>query len=854
MMKFVFLALLFFIYYIAGMYESPALMVLFLTQFLLLVSMLPLARYLNRRLSVCFSETFIRAEKDRPYTWRLKADNRGKLPVGRFALRISDGRKKRRVYASAAPGESILAFEDTREHCGIFTIRADRLKVYDYLSLFSGKQRLHDEMRVAVFPVRYAMRLENADSFGSADSHLQSPYRAGSVSGEIRQIREYRDGDRIRYIHWNQTARTGEPWVKEYEEEQNGQYSLYLERRAGQTPAAFAAYCTLLDALLSALLAAAGPVRVLWREAQYPGIRDFYVRDGEQCRELLYLLYQANKFSVPLRCSALMGILLAVLVGISAVLTSFWGSELSAAVYKGEGFISRSALRLTGRAADPNSDGHVSSGNNYRTGEQQLEVTLPQEPTQTLYLKGFTGGRYSGGEWEAADDEPVFQEMARDLEWERWETWISAIYDTLYFIMNRSSKEDAPEPRELTLEHTNGSYRTLYMPYFSGPVERRDTGGYGFHYYQEAELDLDWEYAYERNSMMTGWMWQVQDAYIEEIPNAYTEVPVELLPRLTQLCRANPADSLEEATALILTVLRENASYTLMPGRAPLNEDIVEYFLFENHEGYCVHFASAATLMYRLWGIPARYASGYALQPSDFTLQPDGTWKAEVTDAFAHAWTEIFLEDYGWTPVEFTPSADGSFDASYPGLDTQALTELLSTVNLRAEISGSTNESSDSGTESGQDFGEGFPDLSGVFSRYRFLLPIAGTALVISLLLIPLFLDYRRLRRRAQAERMNCREVFRRLMDMIHFAGFLSGCSGMEEDFAARFEKEIPCTEPGDAQRLVQIVSRAAYGRGEPSKEKEAFVKRIYFSTGEWLTGELKGFRRFQFRYLKAFF
>ena len=150
-------------------------------------------------------------------------------------------------------------------------------------------------MRVAVFPVRYAMRLENADSFGSADSHLQSPYRAGSVSGEIRQIREYRDGDRIRYIHWNQTARTGELWVKEYEEEQNGQYSLYLERRAGQTPAAFDAYCTLLDALLSALLAAAGPVRVLWREAQYPGIREFYVRDGEQCRELLYLLYQANE-------------------------------------------------------------------------------------------------------------------------------------------------------------------------------------------------------------------------------------------------------------------------------------------------------------------------------------------------------------------------------------------------------------------------------------------------------------------------------------------------------------------------------------------------------------------------------
>ncbi len=68
-------------------------------------------------------------------------------------------------------------------------------------------------------------------------------------------------------------------------------------------------------------------------------------------------------------------------------------------------------------------------------------------------------------------------------------------------------------------------------------------------------------------------------------------------------------------------MLQSHASYTLTPGRAPVNQDIVEYFLFENHEGYCVHFASAATLMYRLYGIPARYASGYAVEPSAFTQQ-----------------------------------------------------------------------------------------------------------------------------------------------------------------------------------------------------------------------------------------
>ena len=53
MRKSVFLALLIFIYYIAGMYENPALMVLFLTQLFLIPVMFILSRYLKKHLSVC---------------------------------------------------------------------------------------------------------------------------------------------------------------------------------------------------------------------------------------------------------------------------------------------------------------------------------------------------------------------------------------------------------------------------------------------------------------------------------------------------------------------------------------------------------------------------------------------------------------------------------------------------------------------------------------------------------------------------------------------------------------------------------------------------------------------------------
>lgn len=64
MKKFAFLALLLLLYYIAGMYGSPALMVLFLTQLFLMAVMFLLSFYLRRHLSVSFAEKMVSAEKD----------------------------------------------------------------------------------------------------------------------------------------------------------------------------------------------------------------------------------------------------------------------------------------------------------------------------------------------------------------------------------------------------------------------------------------------------------------------------------------------------------------------------------------------------------------------------------------------------------------------------------------------------------------------------------------------------------------------------------------------------------------------------------------------------------------------
>lgn len=101
--------------------------------------------------------------------------------------------------------------------------------------------------------------------------------------------------------------------------------------------------------------------------------------------------------------------------------------------------------------------------------------------------------------------------------------------------------------------------------------------------------------------------------------------------------------------------LEENTEYTLSPGTTPYGEDFVDYFINENHKGYCVHYATAATLMLRKAGIPARYVEGYYISGSDLA-ETDSNGYVTVPDSRAHAWTEVYYPLTGWTVVDFTPS------------------------------------------------------------------------------------------------------------------------------------------------------------------------------------------------------
>ncbi len=99
--------------------------------------------------------------------------------------------------------------------------------------------------------------------------------------------------------------------------------------------------------------------------------------------------------------------------------------------------------------------------------------------------------------------------------------------------------------------------------------------------------------------------------------------------------------------------------YTLTPAEPSTDREYInaiDTFLFDTREGYCVQFASAAVMLLRSMGIPARYAEGYIADTYARTQGDDAAarYTSTVRDYNAHAWIEVYYDYYGWVQYEAT--------------------------------------------------------------------------------------------------------------------------------------------------------------------------------------------------------
>ncbi len=101
-----------------------------------------------------------------------------------------------------------------------------------------------------------------------------------------------------------------------------------------------------------------------------------------------------------------------------------------------------------------------------------------------------------------------------------------------------------------------------------------------------------------------------------------------------------------------ISEIDNRCKYNLKAERIEGDQDRVEAFLFDTHEGYCDLFASSLTVMCRSVGLRARLMTGFIFDKS--SKQGDGYL---IRDRDAHMWTEVFFEGIGWLPFDATERA-----------------------------------------------------------------------------------------------------------------------------------------------------------------------------------------------------
>jgi hypothetical protein len=98
-------------------------------------------------------------------------------------------------------------------------------------------------------------------------------------------------------------------------------------------------------------------------------------------------------------------------------------------------------------------------------------------------------------------------------------------------------------------------------------------------------------------------------------------------------------------------------------------EDSTDYltqFLTKTRRGYCQQFATAFAVLARVLGYPTRVSVGFL--PGAPTGRRPGEFRVSGSDA--HAWPEVYFEEFGWVAFEPTPRSTAQ-EPSYtvPGFD-----------------------------------------------------------------------------------------------------------------------------------------------------------------------------------------
>lgn len=355
----------------------------------------------------------------------------------------------------------------------------------------------------------------------------------------------------------------------------------------------------------------------------------------------------------------------------------------------------------------------------------------------------------------------------------------------------------------------------------------------------------------------------------------------------------------------LVTYIRQHMSYTTAPKKFTEGEDPVNSAMYDVHEGYCVHFASAAAVGFRILGISTVYNTGYVVPSSAWIKQSDGTYRAVVLDKYSHAWIEAYSEDAGdWVIVDATPlgdradtlgipkepdysgdnTADNSSDdteepetseeTSSPDVTTEATTDSTTQMSENTEVTTETDGDSSNGTgengnqvdvpndgsgdaQSGSpgDAGDGLSEL--VQNRvFRTVVVVLAVILILwgAVIFRRRTIVARRRRRLVGRNRISAiYEMSTAMYDMMVFSGAIENVSENDTEYADTVTESCSFIKGDEFTEFIKWVQAAVYGRVEPDDRQIAAARKLYTKVRAYTYLGL-GFKdRFVWKYVKCY-
>lgn len=151
--------------------------------------------------------------------WSLAVSTPAELPLARLSLRLrrenllTGQQETSKLVLTGAAGWLPETLAASTRHCGLLELRADRVRVYDYLGLFTLRLKPPVPARIMCRPIPAQCKPVEVPDGKRARPSAKNISRRGP--GEDYELREYRPGDPLRSVHWKLSSKWDELIVRE---------------------------------------------------------------------------------------------------------------------------------------------------------------------------------------------------------------------------------------------------------------------------------------------------------------------------------------------------------------------------------------------------------------------------------------------------------------------------------------------------------------------------------------------------------------------------------------------------------------------------------------------------------------